>query len=307
MKIVISGATGFIGSHLVRALEARGDKVVALTRNVLRASRALGPGVDVMEWNPSKPGEWVEAVNGAGAVVNLAGETVVSPTKPWTAGEKTRIRASRVDTTRALVAAIAQASAKPPVFVNASAIGYYGSRGDVQLTESSPPGSDFLARLCVDWEAAAKEVEPAGVRLVLVRTGIVLGKDGGVLPMLALPFRFFAGGTMGNPGQWVSWIHIDDEVGLMLSAIDNREMKGPINLTAPNPVTMERFSRDIGRTLERPSWVPAIGLAMKLGLGERGSVLLASQRVLPEVAQQSGYTFRYIDSAVAIRSLLFPE
>lgn len=310
MRIVVAGATGYLGRALVRALLERGDRVVALVRNETSAQRMLGHDVEVRSWNPPQPGPWVADLNGADAVVNLAGEPI-SPTSPtqaltkrWTAAEKARIRSSRVDLTRALADAIVAASPRPKVFANQSAIGYYGDVGDTPLTESSPPGSDFLAHLVADWEAAARPVEEAGVRLVLLRTAVVLGPGGGALSMMALPFRFFAGGTVGEPGQWFSWIHLDDEVGLILYALDNDAMRGPINASSPNPVTMEVLSRQIGQALHRPTWVPFMGKALRLGLGEQGQSILASLRVLPEAAQALGYQFRYTDSAEAVRDSL---
>ncbi|GAC1644367.1 MAG: TIGR01777 family oxidoreductase [Chloroflexota bacterium] len=304
MKVLVAGATGFIGRALVRALLERGDTVIALTRNEQSATRALGGAVETVAWDPHQRGPWMDAFRAADGVVNLAGSTVASPTRPWTVAEKQKIRASRLDATAAIVEAIAGADPKPRVLVNVSAIGYYGSPGSTPVTESSPPGSDFLARVCIDWEAAARRVETMGVRLVVCRTGLVLGKEGGLLPQLVLPFRLFAGGTMGNPDQWVSWIHIEDEIGLLLVALDDDTVTGPLNLTAPNPVTMDVFSRQIGQTIGRPSWVPFIGTAMKIGLGERTTATLASQRVLSEVPQRNAYRFRHTDSAEALRSIL---
>lgn len=306
MKVIVAGATGFIGSALVRALLRRGDTVIALSRDDGRATRAFQGDVEALQWNPPQPGPWMDSFRAADAVVNLAGTTVASPTRPWTEAEKRKIRGSRVDATTAVVEAIRRADPKPRVLVNMSAIGYYGSPGPTAVTESSPPGSDFLAAVCVAWEAAARPVEQMGVRLVLPRAGIVLGSGGGILPQLVLPFRLFAGGTMGEPGQWVSWIHLDDEVGLILFALDNDAVRGPINATAPNPVTMDVFSRQIGKAVGRPSWVPFIGTAMKIGLGERAVAVLASQRVLPQEAERLAYHFRYTDSGDALRSILAP-
>lgn len=307
MRVVVAGATGFLGQALVRALVQRGDRIVALVRNETAAQRALGPDVEVRSWNPPHPGSWTADLNGAEAVVNLAGEPI-SPTSPtqvltkrWTAAEKARIRSSRVDLTRTLADAIVSTSPRPKVFVNQSAIGYYGPCGDRPLSESSPPGNDFLARLVVDWEAAARPVEEAGVRLVLLRTGIVFGPGGGALSMMALPFRFFAGGTVGEPGQWVSWIHVDDEIGLILYALDHDSVRGPINAVSPNPVIMDVLSRQIGQALHRPTWVPFMGKALRIGLGEQGQSILASLRVLPEAAQALGYQFQHPDSAEAVR------
>jgi uncharacterized protein len=300
LKIIVAGATGFIGRAVVAALRDRSDQVVALSRNVPKAQQALGPNVEILEWNPPQSGPWMEAFNGADGVVNVSGEQVVSPFEPWTRAKKERILSSRVDPTTAIVGAIRQADPRPPVLINQSAIGYYGSQGDTILTESSPPGADFLAYVVERWEVAAKPVEEVGVRLVLLRTGIVLGR-GGELPLLALPFRFFAGGTMGSPTQWLSWIDLEDEVGLIVYALGHETLRGPVNATSPNPVTMDIFSRQIGKALNRPSWVPMLDVAMRIGLGERSQAILASQRVLPEAARAAGYQFRHVDSEESLR------
>lgn len=305
MRVVVAGATGFIGTSLVRALQQRGDDVIVLTRSPRRALQELGGNVEAVQWDPRSRGPWMDVFRGAGAAINLAGHTVASPFRPWTAEEKGRIRSSRLDATNAVVDAIIRAEPRPRVLINASAVGYYGSRGGEILTETSAPGSDFLAQVVVDWEAAARRVEGHGVRLVLSRSGIVLGRGGGILQYFTLPFRFFGGGTMGEPDQWVSWIHLDDEVGLFLLALDDDRAQGPTNFTAPNPVTMQQFSGEIGQAMHRPSWVPFYGSMMRLTLGQRASVaLLASQRAVPEAALRDGYEFRYRRSDEALRSLL---
>lgn len=338
MKVIVTGATGFIGRALVQALLSRGDTAVALTRNPVSARRVLGPRVEAVEWNPPALGAWTETINGADAVVNLAGEPIqaeiwAGAERAWrrggpasaapeiaraaasmatgavtnrrrTASERARILDSRVGATRAIVTAIEQVEQRPHVLVSGSAIGYYGSRGDETLIESSMPGNDFLAQVIKEWEAAAEQAAGLGVRVVLVRTGIVLGRDDGALPELVMPFRLYGGGTMGQPGQWVSWIHIDDEVGLIIYALTHPEIYGPLNATAPNPVTMERFSRQLGGVLRRPAWVPFLPGVLQATLGERADVVLASQRVLPEAPLDAGYTFKHTDSAEALQSLL---
>ncbi len=304
MKIVISGATGFIGQALVKALRARGDQVVALARSVEKAQQTLGPEVEIAGWQPGQPGDWMAAFNGADGVVNLAGAPVADPLKPWTEQEQALIRSSRVDSTRSVVEAIRQAEPRPRVLVNASAVGYYGSQGDAILTESSPAGNGFLAGVVKDWEAAARPAEESDVRLVLLRTGIVLGAEGGALPALAMPFRLFAGGTMGEPGQWVPWIHLEDEIGLILYALDRDALHGSINAGSPNPVTMDLFCRQIGQALHRPSWVPGYSTLLKLALPKRKDAFLASDRMVPEAALAAGYQFRYTDSGEALRAIL---
>lgn len=305
MRVVVTGGTGFIGKALVSALGQRGDQVTVLSRNPDAGRGALPAGVQAVEWHPTSDGTWQESVDGSDAVINLAGAPVVDPLKPWTAQRKVIIRASRVDSTRALIRAIEKATSRPSIMINQSAIGFYGSRGDVVLTETSPAGSDFLAGVVVDWEAAAAPATTLGVRLVLLRTANVLG-HGGLLPQFELPFKLFFGGTMGNPGQWFSWIHIDDEVALMLYALDHDGLHGPVNASAPNPVTMDAFSRELGAALHRPAWMPFIGTGMKVMLGQRSEAVLASQRVVPAVAEQSGYLFRYPESGPALREFIRP-
>lgn len=302
MKVIVTGGTGMIGSALTRALVGRGDSVVALTRNAATARKKLGPEVEVLEWNPPVAGSWAQAFRGADGVVNLAGEPIEA--KRWSGAQKDRMWGSRIAATQAVVGAIGAMNVPPRVLVNGSAMGYYGARGSTVVTEDSPPGSDFLARLVLAWEGAARPVEGMGVRLVPVRTGVVLSRAGGALPLFVLPFRFFAGGTPGRPDAWLSWIHIDDEVGAIIHALDDEGVRGPFNATAPNPVTFETFSRQIGEILHRPTWVPMMSTGIKLGLGELGESVMASERVLPKVLERTGYSFKYTDSAEALRSLL---
>jgi uncharacterized protein (TIGR01777 family) len=305
MKVVVAGGTGFIGSALVRGLKLRGYQLVVLTRNAARAGEefTLG-GIEPVEWHPPELGPWVEAIDGADAVVNLAGIAVADPAKPWTAAYKRAVRDSRVDSTTALVEAIRRAGTRPRLLINQSAIGYYGSQGDTLLDESSPAGSDFLAGVVKDWEAAAQPVEELGVRLVILRTGLVLGRDGGILQQFLLPFKLHFGGVMGMPNQWVSWIHLEDEIELILFALDREEIRGVLNATAPNPVQMKQFSAEIGEALGRRVWVPLVGVGMKVVLGQRANVVLASQRVIPRAAIDAGYLFRHAQSGESIRNLL---
>jgi uncharacterized protein len=302
MRVVVGGATGFIGSALVRALLQRGDSVTALAQNAARARTQFGSAVEVREWHPPALADWSGAVIGADAVVNLAGVPVIQPLKPWTASERNRIRSSRVDSTRALVDAMRAADPRPGVFVSQSAIGYYGDAGDHVLTESSGSGSDFMASVVVDWEAAARPVEDAGVRLAITRTAIVLG-NGGEVPLLTLPFKLFFGGTLGRKDQWCSWIHLEDEVGLILHAIDHDDLHGPINASAPHPVTMDTFSHELGAALHRPCWFPLYPLLFRLALGKRSQALLTSQRVIPDRAMASGYVFAHPDIDEALHSI----
>ncbi len=301
MRIVVTGATGFIGSHLCRALTGRGDEVVALTRKPDRAGPRLPSSVRSVGWSPPEVSpSWAQELDGVDGVVNLAGEPVAD--RPWTAQQKERIARSRIDATTAIVEAMDRCERPPTVLVSGSAVGYYGSRGDEKLTEDSPPAQDFLATVVDRWEEAARAAEELGVRVTLLRTaGMVLGTDGGALPRLALPFKLFMGGILGPPVQLVSWIHIEDEVGLILLALERADGSGPLNAVAPHPVDMRSFSHSLGRALHRPVWAPGIPLAVRLMLGERASVVFASQNVIPARAEQLGYRFRYptLDEALS--------
>jgi uncharacterized protein (TIGR01777 family) len=301
VKVIITGATGFIGGVLVRTLLQRGDSVVALTRNVEGARKKLPPGVEALAWDARSDGPWMEAFDGADGVVNLAGESAF--TKPWTAGQKQRIRQSRIDVTNAVVNAIAGADPRPQVLVNGSGMDYYGSQGDTVLTEESPLGHTFLAGVTREWEEAACKAEELGVRVVLLRTTLALGRQGGVLPLLSLPFRFFMGGVVGGR-QWVSWIHIDDEVGLIVYALTHDDIRGPVNAAAPNPVPMSAFLHEIGTTLHRPVWARMPAGLLRTVLGEQSNLVLGSIRVQPKAAQEAGYHFQYPELGAALREAL---
>lgn len=282
MQVLISGASGFIGRRLRQALAAASHGTAALSRDPSRVPAELA---------------------GADAVVNLAGEPIAA--RRWTAARKERIRESRVNVTRALASAIASAERKPSVFVSASAVGYYGPRGDEEIDESTPPPAtpDFLSRVCQDWEREARAAEPH-TRVVLLRTGIVLGKGGGALAKMLLPFRMGVGGPVGTGRQWMSWIHMDDEVGLILHALGSEAVRGPLNATAPSPVTNADLSHALGRALHRPSFMVAPAFALRLALGEMADMLLTGQRVLPRAALASGYRFRHPELQGALRALL---
>lgn len=299
MKILMTGATGFIGSKLIDALSQRGDEVIAVTRNASSAAaRALATkrGVTVT----SSP--IAELVSRVDAVVNLAGEPVIG--KRWTPEQKKILRDSRVKTTNAIFEAVENAPIRPRVVVSASAIGYYGPTADEVLTEDAAPGSDFLATLCADWEKAALERAVPGVRTVVTRIGVVLGREGGALEQMARPFRLFGGGPVGDGSQWISWIHIDDVVGLLLAALDDERYAGVYNLTAPEPLTNREFSKLLGKTLHRPSWLPVPKAALKLAFGEVAYVLTTGQRVKPAAALKAGYRFQHPSAEEALRSLL---
>ncbi len=297
MRVLVTGATGLVGRALSASLVADGHEVVALSRS--DAPAGLPPGTRAVKGDPAVVGPWLEELGRCDACVNLAGEPVAAGR--WTAERRRRIRDSRVDATRNLAAAIARGG--PTVLVNGSAIGYYGPRGDEVLDESSGPGDDFLARVAVDWEAAARPAERRA-RVVLVRTGIVLAREGGALPRLVLPFRLLAGGPIGDGAFWQSWIHLADEVGILRLALEDARASGPMNATAPDPARNRDLARAIGRVLRRPSGLPTPAFAVRAALGEMAEVVLASQRVVPSRALALGYRFRFPLLEPALRDLL---
>ncbi|HEX9664141.1 MAG TPA: TIGR01777 family oxidoreductase [Candidatus Binatia bacterium] len=299
MKLVISGATGFIGSEVVSQLARQNHTLMLLSRKPRAQPRSANN--QWMVWDGGLPGSWQTALDGADGVINLAGEPIAA--KRWSAARKQALRLSRIDATRALVSAIAKANQKPKFLINASAVGFYGPHGDETLTEESPPGNDFLAQLCAAWEAEANKAKELGLRVALVRTGIVLGKGKGALAKMVAPFKFFAGGRLGSGKQWFPWIHLDDEAGLIKFLIDNEKAEGPFNATAPNPVTMDEFCKALGKVLNRPSWAPVPSSMLSLMLGEMAEMLLTGQRALPAAALKLGYQFKYQNVFDALASL----
>ena len=301
MRVLVTGASGFIGSALCDALLARGDTVVGLSRDPQRA-RATNPRVVWHGWEPTlerPPATAFENVDGA---INLEGEKI---NQRWTDDAKQRIMESRRTGTRNLIAAIAGLEKKPRVLVNQSAIGFYGDRGDAMVDESAEPGEGYDAEVVREWEAAASEAEGIGVRLAIVRTGHVLDSRGGLLGELLTPFKLGVGGPIAGGRQYISWIHIDDEVGILLWALDNEKVSGTVNSTAPNPVTNREFSHAIGRALGRPASVPVPGFVLDLKFGgEFGRVLRGGQRVMPRRALDLGYEFRYPEIDGALKNLL---
>jgi len=298
MRVLITGATGLVGSRLVKRLQERSDVPVALSRHRNIALATFGHGVEVVEGDPTVRGDWDQAIAGCDAVVNLAGENIFA--RRWNDEFKDRVRDSRVQATENVVAAIARADHKPLVLVNASAIGYYGPRGDEEVTESTEAGSDFLATACVAWEAAALALAPTGVRTVIVRIGVVMSTEGGALAQMLTPFKLGVGGPVGNGRQWMAWIHIDDLVGLILFAIDNPELYGVVNATAPEPVTNREFSKALGHALGRPAIFPVPVFMLRLRFGQVAEVISTGARVLPRRALDAGYQFRFnrIDDAL---------
>jgi uncharacterized protein (TIGR01777 family) len=307
MKVVIAGGSGFLGAPLAEAYAEEGHEVLVLTRSLMSGDSRHDPGTGVpgitrVGWTPDgKIGPWAATLDGADALVNLAGESL--DRGRWSPQRKARLRDSRILATRSLTAAILSAAAPPRVFVSESAVGYYGDTDGRPVTEDSPPGRDFLAQLCEDWEAEARRAEPAGTRLVLLRSGVVLERSGGALPRMILPFRFFVGGTLGSGRQYFSWIHRLDWVEIVRWIVLTPEATGPINTTAPEPVTNRELSRALGRALHRPSLLPVPGFALRLVVGELAESLLSGQRVVPARALALRYHFRYPDIDQAFRGI----
>ncbi len=282
MKIVGVGLSGLIGQALKEALVKR-HELVLLRR-------------------PASVESWLRQIDGADAVVNLAGEPIAE--KRWTKTEKEKIRTSRIETTRVVVGCIARANFKPKVLLNASAIGFYGARGEEALDESAKSGDGFLASVCTDWEKEAARAEGFGVRTVFIRTGVVLSKNGGALAKMLPPFKFFMGGPLGSGRQIMSWVHIDDEVGGILKALEDDRIRGPLNLTAPHSVTMKEFAGTLGRVLHRPAWAPVPAFVLRLLLGDMSEMLLTGQNVTPQKLMKYGYPFKFKVLEEALRDLV---
>lgn len=307
MRVFVTGATGLIGKRLMRDLLLRGDQVVALTRDRRRLGGAIGV-VDqdkllVVEGDPAQSGPWQEYVAGCDAVVALAGEPIAG--HRWSASFKERIERSRVDGMTRLCEVFARlpAEQRPSIFLAGSAVGYYGPRGDEVLTEDDGPGDDFLAQICQRWEAATEPAAALGLRVVRLRTGVVLG-DGGALEKMLPAFRMFLGGPLGSGRQYMSWIHQSDVAGLLLLCLRSDAASGPINLCSERPVTMREFATTLGEVLHRPSILPVPALAVRALMGESADMVLTGQRVLPRRATQLGYHFRFPDLKAALRDLL---
>ena len=310
MKILMTGGTGLIGKTLIDALLTDGHEISVLTRNVDKARDALPSGVIPFKWDTATTQGWDHLIPAMDAVINLAGESLAGEgvveiiTKHWNAEYKKRIRESRENVGSALVAAIEKAEKKPKVFIQASAVGYYGPRADEKISETSDGADDFLAETCRLWEDSTQKLDEMGVRRAIIRTGLVLSEEGGILPMVLLPFRLFAGGPLGSGKQYVSWIHMDDQVNAIRFLLNNEDASGVYNLTAPNPVTQREQAKVIGRVLRRPSFIPVPGFALKLVLGEKSTLVLDGQRVIPQKLEADGFAFKFTDFETALADLL---
>jgi uncharacterized protein (TIGR01777 family) len=300
LKVAVTGATGTIGRALVAALLDRGDQVAVLSRNPDKAREALGPGVDAHAWpDPESQPAPAEALADADAVVHLAGEPV---DQRWSDEAKRRIRESRELGTRNLVAGMKAGGPRLRTLVSASAAGYYGPRGDERVTEDDEPGDDFLADVVTRWEREAAKAEEHGIRVVMLRTGIVLSGEGGALGRMLTPFKLGVGGPVAGGRQYMPWVHADDVVGAYQFALDHEEASGPVNLSAPEPVTNREFSRALGKTLRRPAFAPVPALAIKALYGEMATIVTGGVRMMPARLQQLGYEFRHPDLGEALEA-----
>lgn len=302
MRALVTGATGFIGPHLLELL----DRPVVLSRDALGARDALSKyKVEAYAWDPMAGPPPAQAFDGVEAVFHLAGESVASGR--WTARRKRRIRESREVGTRHLVEALRKLKARPKVLVSASAVGYYGSRGNEVLDESAPPGNDFLAYVCVAWEREAQRAADLGMRVVSMRTGIVLGPEGGALAKMLTPFKLGLGGPLGNGRQWMPWIHVDDLAALYVHCAKQPSVSGPVNGVGPNPVTNREFTQALAAAVQRPAVLPVPYFALRVALGEFAKVLFDSQRAVPQAAQASGFGFRYPRLAPTLEAIVVSQ
>ncbi len=301
MRIIITGGTGLIGRQLCSNLVGDKHEVIVLSRSPDNVKNAPA-GIRLVQWDGKSAAGWGELADGADAIINLAGEGIADGR--WSSERKQRIRESRIHAGLAVVDAIKQATTKPGVLVQASAVGYYGPCHAELITEESPPGHDFLAKVCHDWEASSVAVAKMGVRRPVLRTGIVLSKEGGALPKMAMPFKLFAGGPMGSGQQWIPWIHSEDEVRAIQFLLQQENATGPFNLSAPNPATNKEFGKTLGKVLGRPSLLPTPAFAMQAIFGEMSTMLLNGQRAVPKHLQELGFTFKFPTLEAALRDLM---
>ena len=310
MNILITGGTGLIGRALSASLLADGHQASVLTRNPDRARNALASGVLPLKWQNADIEALSRLIETNDAVINLAGESIAGEnllgilTKRWTDESKKRIQQSRVEMGETLVKAIEMAEKKPQVFIQASAVGYYGVTGDEPLNENAPVGNGFLAETCKLWEDSTVKLEEMGIRRVIIRTGLVLAPKGGILPIMLLPFRLFAGGKLGRGEQFVPWIHLEDEVNAIRFLLNAEDARGAYNLSAPQPVKQRELAKIVGRLLRRPSFIPAPAFALQLALGEKSTLVLDGQRAIPEKLVTEGFSFSHKDFESALKTLL---
>lgn len=301
VKIVLAGCSGFIGQALTARLLALGHEVVILTRAARRVTMPSHARCSLQIWDAKTVGPWADTVAGAAAVINLAGESVAA--RRWSPAQKARIISSRVDATRALVEALGSASSPPRVLINASATGYYGDVPEGEVDEDHPSGQGFLAETCRRWEAEASLAAKGGARVVMLRSGVVLDLGGGALAKMWWPFRLGLGGRLGTGLQWFSWIQREDAVAAIVFVLANQGISGPVNLTAPEPVTNEEFSRELGQVLKRPTFMAVPAVVLKIAMGEVSQMLLTGHKVVPKKLLSAGFTFRYPDIKAALAAI----
>jgi uncharacterized protein len=303
VRILIIGATGFIGRELMKELEKAGHQPVAVSRNARKAREILGNQAEIVEWDGFSPAELAEHIAATEAIVNLAGENIVSGR--WTSRRKKQITESRISTSRSMIEAIRLSVVKPEVLIQGSAIGYYGTPVEMPFDERQPAGTGFIAELTSAWESSVAQASSMIPRIVLIRTGLVLGKEGGLLKKMILPFKFYCGTVIGSGKQWMSWIHINDEVRAIRFLLESRNSSGPYNLTSPGPVTMKSFIITIGKTIGRPAWFKVPGIFIKASLGEMArETVLSSQNIFPGKLLKEGFEFEYPNFTEALKSLL---
>ncbi len=301
MNIIVTGGTGFIGKELVRHLLEANHSIVVLTRRIPERMNRIN-NLRYLHWDGKSDGVWTDEIEGADVIINLAGESI--GTKRWSKKQKEKILSSRIDSTKAIVQAISRATRKPEVLINASAVGYYGNiNEEVDVTESFPGGEGFLAMVVDSWEREALKVLEFGTRVVTLRTGVVLSETGGALKKMILPFKFFVGGPIGSGKQWFPWIHVDDLIGVILYTIKNFDVVGPLNVTAPQSITMKQFCSVLGEVMNRPSWIPVPAFVLKMLFGEMSEMILTGQRVVPSRLIENGFQFKYSNLDEALQSI----
>jgi uncharacterized protein (TIGR01777 family) len=302
-RIIISGATGLIGKKLIAVLSEKGYSITVLSRNKNSAKRILGDKADIMEWDYTKPSDdIVEVINGSFSIINLSGASIAG--KRWNEEYKKVIYDSRVLTAKKITEAISKCNSKPDSFISSSASGYYGLDGEESMTEDSPSGNDYLAKVCKDWESSAMEAEKYGVRAVCVRIAVVLDKNEGALLKLIKPFKFFIGGHLGNGKQWFPWIHIDDLVNLFIFSLENPGIKGGLNGAAPEQTRNKDFCKSLGKVMGRPGLFPVPEFALKIAVGEFATYLLTGRKIFPEKALRNGFKFKYDNLESALTNIL---
>ena len=303
MKVIIIGGTGFIGRKLTAELTERGDEVVCLTRNTDKARKILGEGVLAVHWEGERSRDWLIHAEDAGAVINLAGENIGSGR--WTRKKRKRILESRLASGRAVVDAVKSTGLKSGKVIQASAVGYYGARGSEEIDETSPAGKGFLSDLVRVWEDSTKAVEDFGVKRVIIRSGLVFGRNGGVFPRLVRPFRFFLGGPLGSGRQWISWIHLDDEIRAILFLLDTTDSQGVYNLTSPGALSQRELARRMGKIMKRPAFFRVPAFLLRLLYGQMAQeTLLSGQNVVPNRLVKSGFRFRFPNVETAVKDIL---